>query len=368
MKFKLNPNAKPRRPIDPGFHRFTPGKKLAGGSVHSGLGPVPQRKPKPAPGSGGGAPGTPGAPGASGSDYIQKLVKGYNPNAPLTGKQLVNELTAAVHLQYDPTEREIGRQIAASNDRATRILPAYYQDYEAALARLRGESDAKYQQVGQQIQNDANQSAQQDTAGRQAVADQLAHDAALRGQPVDSSILTTSANAAGARRDAANATYGTVAGQGANQFAYLTNQQGIAHQAGHEAGETELARQRNKLLPDLMKLQKDKGDFAVQFLQNARDNAQKLAIEKATIGAQNYRAQLSAKTTRRGQNLSHQDRQSGQAITARGQNLTHGDKVAGLHAQNTRDRKNRRERRWAHNHPQAKAGKGSGGGKGLPLG
>lgn len=270
-------------------------QKLGGGLAYKpkknkqfsgGIGEMPH-KPKP-----GGVPG----PGGSKSRGHGKIPRGDFPTGPLSYKDFLREMHAAENLQFDPLQRQLGREENASNFRRTQEDPAWFAQYKADVANLGNQTQSAYQNAQNSIQNFSQQQGAQDAAGRQALTQQLTNDAAMRGTTVDPSVIANGQNAEAARQNTIGTLHGVIAGQGANQAAYSNTRQAIGSQFQREAQQKELARMLG-IESDQRELQQKRGDFRTQYRADTRDSERKYNLGRATIKGENSRAQLSANTS-----------------------------------------------------------------------
>ena len=237
-----------------------------------------------------------------------------DPTAPLRGKDLKRYINAADRIQNRPLARQLAAEHKASRFRETQEIPAFFQQYQNDLARLRGETEAKYGAAQGAIQNAATLAGQQDASNRAAMEQRAMADAQMRGVAYDPSTLASVANAEAARQHVAASTLGTVAGQGANAFARNTTAQGIAGLQAIEQRGTEAARRR-KIEADRRELARSRGDYKYQTLRDIIESERKYdtelkavrsdkAIAKMEERGRNSRAALSAATSRANARLS----------------------------------------------------------------
>lgn len=251
--------------------------------------------------------------------------------APLTRKTFNQERKSATRQEFRPLERQLDSEYQASTNRQNNEIPAWYAGYQADLSKLRGETQGAYDKANAQVQDFSQKGAAQDASNYAAARDTLAKDAALRGTTVDPSLDVGQNAAQSARNNVQTSTLGALGSQGANHFGYLSRQIGNAGLQGIEQRNQESNR-RGKISADQRELALKKGDFQTQYLADARESERKYGLSKETLSGQNWRAKLSSKTTRRGQNISSATSRRGQDISAgtqrRGQNITKGHNAA----------------------------------------
>lgn len=312
---------KPRKPkVDPGFTNPPRSKKSKYG-INAGIGQKPQ----------GAASPSPAGPNKAKKKGGGINFKNYDPAAPLTGKNLKRELNAYLRTQTDPLKRQLNAEEQASLHRQNAQLPAWYQGYQSDLARLRGESQGAYDAATARVAEFSNQGAAQDADSRQGAEQRAMADAALRGVAFDPSAFQGQIEAEDARRNVQTSTLGTLAGQGANQFSYLTNRQGIAGQQQIAEMQNEGLRRR-KVTEDKRELASKKGDLAAEFLRQAREDERKyllegkaLSLDKREEKGRNFRANLTAATSIANSKRSSKTSRKNSQRTQKGQNQRQED-------------------------------------------
>lgn len=334
-----------------GGFAYKPKDKLKGGVTTMPHNPKPGSPP-------GGKPKGPKAP------------RGPFPTGQLSYKDFLREMHAAENLQFDPLQRQLGREENASNFRRTQEDPAWFATYKQNVADLGKQTQDAYSAAEDRIQNFSNQAGAQDQAGRTALTQQLQADAERRGTTVDPSVIANGQNAQAARSTLAATLHGTIAGQGANQAAYMNNRQSIGDQLQREAQQKELSWLLGKHQDDLRNIAKDRGDFRTKYRADTRDAERKYGLAQQTIKGENKRANLSSRTSTanniRSTSTSAANNKRTTSTSARGQDISHADRVKSQHNQNIRDRKNRGERRRHNQQSEKNAAKGNKG-KGKKL-
>lgn len=228
-------------------------------------------------------PKNPQAPKKSKLPYLDD---NFDPLSPRTGKQAKRYINSAVRLETNPLKRQLGAEYRASSDRENRILPAWFQGYKDDVARWRGESQAASNAAVDRVAEFSNQGGVQDAANRAAMEQRAMQDAQMRGVAYDPSAFQGQANAEAARHNLQTSVLGTLAGQGANQFAYLTNRLGIA-------GQEELAQRQNqnlrtqKIRSDQRELARSQGDLARKLMDEMTESERKYLLEKGSLKLDN---------------------------------------------------------------------------------
>ncbi len=250
------------------------------------------------------------------------LDKNFDPLSPRTGKQAKRYINSAVRLETNPLKRQLGSELRASQDRENRIIPQWFQGYQDNLARWRGESQGAYDAATQKVADFSNQGGAQDAANRAGMEQRAIADAQSRGVAYDPSVFEGQANAESARHNVQTSTLGTLAGQGANQFGYLTNRAASASQAENEQRNNQNLKSRS-IQSDQRALASEQGDLARKLMDEMTESERKFYLEgkalqgdKAAEKGRNWRARLSADTSvktagmsQKGQNKRQEDKQ-----------------------------------------------------------
>lgn len=250
---------------------------------------VPRRKKEPRraqqqrPGGRKQQPGGRGGEGqGSGRDYLKRKRKEQaRVTEPLTPKGVRQQTRAATNLRFRPLEREIGAEIRASN-RRTGEVGDWWQNYLAQVDAGRAETQAAYAQAGQELSGQTAQASQIDSANTQRLQEEATKSAELRGAPVDTSAAQRETAAQAQRNYLANAFGGAVAREGANQFAYLTDQKRIG--LGQSiASRKEEQRRTRSLEQDRRATRRERGDYATTKRQELRDKERDYLIQRSAF-------------------------------------------------------------------------------------
>jgi len=259
---------------------------------------------------------------------------GFDLTAPLTARKYRRELASAQKMKFGPEEQQIGQEFAAHRAREAG-LPGLFNAYQQRLENVASQNQQAFDQSITQAQNLAASTQQRETEAQSKLQAEAQADAQKRGVSVSTrpyaegtagaAVRSTNtqgfANMMGAQKQAAQQRFGAYG---------LENQGELVNQllAERRRGEMINARQRDFL--------GRRGDFATQYGKDAREGERKFALEGQAFGldveklreqtrsnrAEERAATRRDKTTRRGQTLSHQDRQAALDVTKRGQNIT----------------------------------------------
>jgi hypothetical protein len=224
---------------------------------------------------------------------MSQFYKKWDPLQPIRGKTAKREVNAATRLEFDPQKRQLQGEMLGS-DRRQGEIDSWYANYQNEVARLRGEAQGAYDKAAGAITSLSQQNASQDAANQRQISDQARQDAELRGATYDDSGSKTAAAAANARQNLLATVHGTVQGQGANQYAHMTNRQAIAGTSQREAKDAEYKR-RWGLDQDARELAKKEGDFRVDFLRTLREDERRYQVEKAASKVDKYEARTDRK-------------------------------------------------------------------------
>jgi hypothetical protein len=233
----------------------------------------------------------------AGGKGLSAYFKNWDALAPLEGKTLQRELNAADRLAHKPLARQLGAEMRGSENREQNEIPAWYKDYRNEVARLRGESAAEYDRASKDISAFSQQAGAQDSDNREAMMKRLQSDAAIRGGGVEQSVESDNANASNARQALLSTVHGAIRGQGANQYANMTNRQAIGHMREREEQKSEHQRQLG-ISEKQRDLAKSRGDFRVDFLRQRREDERRYHVEKAAARTDKFEAREAARANR----------------------------------------------------------------------
>ena len=242
----------------------------------------------------------------------QNKPQGYNPLAPLTGKNLKRERQAAERLQFGPVAQELKTDLANSQqtqaDRAK-----YYDDY---LAKLR-ETNARVAETNRQ--NVEATEARVDQAFREDSASVHARDAAASEQAANlgrAPVVTSEGHqAVSAARSQGNQAAARTRDRAASDEKYLGLREANAALAKAEdavrgAAKTEAVRAKQR------ELAKQRGEFRVDFRRKAREDEREWAAIMKEFGLKERELDIEAKNSRKDRRL-EQQKLNTQKIVAR---------------------------------------------------
>lgn len=207
---------------------------------------------------------------------------GFDPLAPITGRQFNRELRANTRLQFGDETRQLQSERRIS-DQAQANIPAWFAGYQAQIAQARGQATGYAQAAQQAAYNQANQAAlqggqqvQQQQAQGQQQANKLGVN--FNAQPY------ADAGQAVAARQGAQTQFGTAIGaQGVAQNNYLADRGRVAAGQGVQAQLDELGRRRN-IEQEAKDLARKKGDFKYKFRGDVRASERQWAGEQEVFG------------------------------------------------------------------------------------
>lgn len=197
---------------------------------------------------------------------------------PLTGKRARHVSRAEANMAYGETDRQIKGQIRASAQQQARV-GSWYDQFANEIAASRGEVAGAYDKANTAIAGTMQTAAADNTARNAALSAQDAQFAQLTGAPQNTSGPQTDSAAQGQRALYGAALAAPVAAQGANAYAYLTNQKNTARGEGIYQKVQERKR-RQSLQQDRKALLKEKGQYRVSKLDELRAREQARADER----------------------------------------------------------------------------------------
>lgn len=263
------------------------------GKVTGGIGRASQ---------GGAGGGTGGGTGGGGS---KKKKGGGGPSLgdfidPLTRKRFNREMRATENLEFAPIQHQINRELAASQFRSGKELPAWYAAARADIQKIEGQSGQEREALLNRLQGAMGEAGTQDAANRTAMMERLSKDAQLRGVALDPSIESGQVNAEAARRNSTLNTLGTLGGQSANQADYLRNRRVNTFQQEREATGREGAREQ-QILADLRELARKRGDFRTKYRADTRSAEREFYLGRKALGSKNKYSDAIVKQAQLGQ-------------------------------------------------------------------
>lgn len=213
-------------------------------------------------------------------------------NQPLNDRTLAEQVAAQTALAYGGQEQALAGQRAVGAQ-MQRNIPAWYQDYQNALAQATQQTGGAYAgALGAQATTAATSSAL-DAQQRAALNTGMQQDAATRGATVDPAIAAQGQQAAASRRSQLDQFAGLTAGQGAAQVAFGANRQVVGAGQKLTAQLAEAQRGRNLDVAG-RQLAGEKGQYAATARQKLIDTEHTKQLENAAFGLEGQKAQLDA--------------------------------------------------------------------------
>lgn len=212
----------------------------------------------------------------------QREPEGKYLSEPLTPKTLRKETRAATNLAYRPTERAINSERRASVQR-TKDLGNWWNEYLSTVQQGQGSTAAAYQTAANQATGAINASSAIDNANTARLSNDAAASAAVRGQTAPTQPAERGAAAQAQRNYLSSAQTGATAQRGANQFAYLGEQNRIGKGQSIAARVNEQKRTRT-IESDKRELAKQRGEYATKFRGEAIKNNHDYLIQRQAYG------------------------------------------------------------------------------------
>lgn len=230
----------------------------------------------------GGAPrGNPGKQGPNQRGGKPGAGKNYL-NEPLTPGRLQKETRAATNIAYRPTERAINAEKRASTAR-TKDLGNWWNEYLSTVQGNQAATQAAYDKAGSQTQAFIGQTSALDNANTQKLDTQAQESAALRGQTAPTAPGERAAAAQAQRNYLGAAMGGATAARGANEFAYLGEQNRIGKGQSIASRVAEQKRTRS-IESDKRELAKQRGEYATKFRGEQIKNNHDYLIQLRAFG------------------------------------------------------------------------------------
>lgn len=227
---------------------------------------------------------------------------GYNPLAPLTGKQYRKEERASERAQFRPRAQELKTAIGAQ-EQTTANVGTYYDDYKRAL-------DAASQRV--QAADAANVAATEgrvDTAYQQDKSAVEGRDTAMTAQE-RALGFNGGKSAEGARAVEAARSQGNQAAARTRDRAGADTKYLELRSANALLGKTEAVGRENTKRENLRKEQKslaaDRGDFRTKFRTDTRESERTYALARKEFGLKKQDLNLKYKTSAADRGLERQ--------------------------------------------------------------
>jgi hypothetical protein len=203
-------------------------------------------------------------------------------NTPLTPETLAQQVAAQAGLAYGGQEQEISGQRAVSAQ-MQRNIPAWYQDYQNALAMATQQRQGAYAGAQAAQANTAASSSALDAQQRAQTGQAMQADAATRGATVDPALAVQSQQAAASRRGTLDQMSSLTAATGAAEVAYGANRQvvGAGQKLSAQLGEAQRGRNIDTAAQELAG---EKGQYATSTRQKLIDSEHTKQLENKAFG------------------------------------------------------------------------------------
>lgn len=223
-----------------------------------------------------------------------KQKKRPNPvTRPITPQRLRKETRAATNLEFRPLERKIAAEGRASDQRV-KDVGGWFNEYLQEVSGLRADTANAYAQAGAQTQGMISQASAVDSANSQRLNTEESEAAALRGQAASGAAPQREAAAQAQRNYLSSALGGSIATQGANQYAYLSDKQRIG--AGQKiAARREEQKRGLGIREDQREVAKQRGDYATTYRGDLRQKERDYLIQQRAFPQKNKELALDAK-------------------------------------------------------------------------
>jgi phage gp46-like protein len=209
--------------------------------------------------------------------------------APLTPRGLAEQVAASTDLAYSAPTQELQGQRGV-NAQMQANIPAWFDGFQASLARATAVQQAATANAVAAQQNAANTTSALDTAQQGTQQASMAADAQSRGATVDPQIAATAQQAAMSRRGSMDAFTGLQAGLGAATVGLAANREVVG------AGQRVTAQQAERnvglnLDRTAQALATDKGNYATTFRQKLIDAEHTKQLENKAFNLDTEKAQ-----------------------------------------------------------------------------
>lgn len=212
----------------------------------------------------------------------------FDANAPLTADTLNQNVAAATNLQFGGAEAELQGQRGV-NQQMQANIPAWFAEYQAALAQSTQRTQQAYAGAVGVQQNTAATAGALDAQQRAALMQGAQADAATRGAVVDPAIAAQGQQAAASRQSMMAAQTGLTAGLGAAEVGFRANRQVVGAGQKLSAQQTEAQRGRN-IGVQAIDLARQKGAAATTTRQNLIDKEHTKNLERKAFGLNEQKA------------------------------------------------------------------------------
>ena len=200
-------------------------------------------------------------------------------------------------MQTQPVAGQLQGEFQGSLTRArTRVIPSWFADYQAKVQGAAQNTQAAYNQAGNQWAGYLNTANTQDAAARDKVNQSAQADATLRGANVSTLAADQAQNASARRTDLGAVGGGTIANQGANAYAYLQDKSRIGARSQVDQ-QLQEAKRRTGISNDQRALAQKKGDIKNQARQDLRKSERDYLIQQQAFSTPSASSRLSAQTS-----------------------------------------------------------------------
>lgn len=254
---------------------------------------------------------------------------------PLTGPRARHIAKAEANNAYNETQRQNAGLIRASANQQ-KTVGGWYDHFANEIAASRGEVAGAYDKANAAIAGNIQTAGADNTARNAALADQDAKFAQLTGGPANTAGPRVDAAAQGQRDLYGGALAAPVAAQGANSFAYLTNERNTAKGEGIYQRVQERKR-RQSLQQDRKALLKEKGQYRVSKLDELRKDDRDYKIQRAGVGLDKASAKADAAQAQRDAQQQREENQEDNAQDERGSIRSSGGSGGGPTSSEKRD-------------------------------
>lgn len=215
----------------------------------------------------------------------------FDPLAPLTGKAFDDELAAATRGQFGDSDRALA-DAYAKNQGASELTGSYYDQYKKSLDEASERVKQNNAALDAQSQGQVDTGYQQDSAAAQQRSDAASAAAGKLG--LSGTQGDEGARAASAQRAQGNQNVAAERGKSGGTYALMQNQSATSLQAKAEALGSRLA-ERGRIDRQGTQLATEKGDFATNFRNKARESEREWAAVQEEFGLKEADQKLKAK-------------------------------------------------------------------------
>lgn len=219
----------------------------------------------------------------------------FDANAPLTAETLNQNVQAATDLQFGGAQAALQGQVGV-HQRMQANIPAWFAEYQNALAQSTNRTQQAYAGATQVGQNAAATAGALDAQQRAALGQTAQADAATRGATVDPALAAQGQQAAASRQAMMAAQTGLTAGLGAAETAYRSNREVVGAGQKLSAQQDEATRGRN-IGVQAIDLARQKGAAAATTRQKLIDTEHTKLLENKAFGLNQAKAEADVQQT-----------------------------------------------------------------------